>query len=242
MMNIDTKIALVSGANRGIGLAIATGLARQGMTVLLGCRDIDRGETACAPLKKEGLRIRPLPLDVTSDTSVSALGVLIGHAHGRLDILVNNAGIGLDHDPTLSPVDRLRKTLDVNVVGTMLLTEAMLPLLDKSAHPRIVNISSELASFALRNDPRWPYAGVAMPTYQASKAAVNALTLSYAAQLGGRGFKVNAVCPGYTATESTNFGGNRTPEQAAVIATKFAMLDDDGPNGSFANEDGELPW
>jgi NAD(P)-dependent dehydrogenase (short-subunit alcohol dehydrogenase family) len=159
-----------------------------------------------------------------------------------LDILINNAGIGLDHAPALSVVERMQRTLTVNVVGTVGLTEAMVPLLSNSKQARIVNVSSELSSFGQRSKPDWAYAGIVMPTYQASKAALNSSTLSYAGLLEGKGIKVNAICPEYTATEATNFAGSRTPEQAAVIAIKFAPLEDDGPTGVFVKEDGELPW
>lgn len=241
-METKDTLALVSGANRGIGLAIATGLARRGAHVLLGCRDLKRGEAASAPLTAEGLRVTPVQLDTTDDASVSALAALIARDYGRLDILVNNAGIALEFDPNLSSVEKLRGTMEVNVYGTVRLTEAMTPLLAKSAKARIVNVSSELASFGRRCDPSWAYAAFRLPTYAASKAAVNALTLSYADQLKELGVKVNAICPGYTATEATNFAGDRQPEQAAVVAIEYALLGDDGPTGTFANEQGPLPW
>ncbi len=234
-------IALVSGANRGIGLAIASGLARKGIQVLLGCRDLGLGEAACAALRAENLAMRPVQLDITDGASVTALAALIKRDYGRLDVLVNNAGIALDYDP-LPPVERMQRTLAVNVVGTLRLTEAMVPLLGRSDRARIVNVSSELGSFGLRADPNWAYADTKMPTYQASKAAVNALTVSYADQLKDKGIKVNAICPGYTATDATRFAGTRTPDQAAVVAIAFALLDDDGPTGAFANEAGMLPW
>ncbi|GEO82712.1 SDR family oxidoreductase [Pararhodospirillum oryzae] len=241
-MEEKQSLALVSGANRGIGLAIVAGLAREGVRVLMGCRDLARGEAACSPLREEGLSVCPVPLDITSETSVSNVAQLIAGEYGSLDILVNNAGIALDYDPSLPVVERMQRTLAVNVVGTVRLTEAMVPLLAGSAHPRIVNVSSELASFGLRGTPTWEYATTVMPTYQASKAAVNSLTLSYAGLLADRGIKVNAMCPGFTATEATNFTGSRSPEQAAVIALRLALLEDDGPTGTFANDQGRLPW
>jgi NAD(P)-dependent dehydrogenase (short-subunit alcohol dehydrogenase family) len=242
-METNEIIALVSGANRGIGLAIAAGLARyKSVHVLLGCRDLDQGKAASAPLQAEGLRVTPVQLDTTDEASVSALAALIEREYGRLDSLVNNAGIALDYHPTLSVVERMQRTLEVNVVGTLRLTEAMTPLLAKSTRPRIVNVSSELSSFGMRADPNRAYSEIKLPTYSASKAAVNSLTLSYAEQLNCKGFKVNAVCPGYTATAATNFSGTRTPERAAVIAVNFALLDDEGPSGIFVNEAQELPW
>ena len=236
-------IALVSGANRGIGLAIATGLARRrGVRVLVGCRQLERGRKVSEQFSSQGAQLRPVELDVTSAESVSSLAALIEEEYGRLDILVNNAGIGLDYQPDLSVVERMQRTLDVNVVGALRLTEAMVPLLSKSSSPRVVNISSELSSFAMRTDPAWVYANMHMPTYQASKAALNSLTLSYASLLKDKGIKVNSVCPGYTATEATNFAGTRTPDMAARIAINFAMLDSEGPSGVFISEERELSW
>lgn len=241
-MSTKPILALVSGANRGIGLAIATGLARQGAQVLLGCRDIAKGEAACSPLRAEGLKVRPVELDTTLAASVTRLAEMIEQDYGSLDALVNNAGIGVDYDPMLTAADRLQRTMSVNVLGPILLTDVMVPLLAASGRGRIVNVSSELASFGLRADPDWAFANFAMPIYQASKAALNSLTLSYARQLQEKGIKVNAICPGYTATEATNFAGTRTPDQAAVVAIRYALLGEDGPTGSFANDRGELPW
>jgi NAD(P)-dependent dehydrogenase (short-subunit alcohol dehydrogenase family) len=241
-MDHEKKLALVSGANRGIGLAIVTALARKGIHVLLGSRDVARGEVSGAPLVAEGLSVTPVPLDVTDEDSVATLAERIERDYGVLDILVNNAGISLDFVPDLSPVERMRGALDVNVLGLIRMTEAMAPLLAKSGRGRIVNLSSELASFARRHDPTWPYFEFRLPTYAASKAAVNALTIAYARDLKVQGIKVNAICPGYTATEATNFAGTRQPEQGAAIVVDFALLGDDGPTGTFANEDGEIHW
>ncbi len=240
-MGTNSTLALVSGANRGIGLAIAAGLARKGCHVLLGCRDVSRGEAAAGPLQLAGLQVWPLQLDTTSDASVAAATALITREYGHLDVLINNAGIGLDYDPTLTPMEMIQRSVAVNIVGTMRLTEAMIPLLAGSKSPRIVNLSSELASFGLRHDPSWPHADKKMPTYAASKAAVNSLTVSYAEQLADKGIKVNAICPGYTATEATNFMGTRTTEQAATIAIDLATRAD-CPTGTFVNDQGPLPW
>ncbi|MFL9824166.1 SDR family oxidoreductase [Rhodoplanes sp. SY1] len=241
-MGTKRPLALVSGANRGIGLAITTGLARKGVHVLLGCRNFDQGEEAAVALRPEGLQVWPVQLDTTDDASVAALAARITRDFGHLDILINNAGIGLDYDPSLSVVQRMERTLAVNVVGTVRLIEAMVPLLEKSDRARIVNVSSVLGSFGLRADPSWAFADTKMPTYQASKAALNSLTLSYADRLAEKGIKVNAICPGYTATAATNYAGSRTPEQAAVVAITFALIDGAGPTGSFADDSGNLPW
>ncbi len=236
------KIALVSGANRGIGLAIVTALAGKGVHVLLGCREVVKGESAAAPLIAQGLKVTPVALDVTDDASVTALAAQIDRDYGVLDILVNNAGIALDFAAGMPVADRLKGALEVNVIGLTRLTEAMVPFLAKSGHGRIVNLSSELGSFGRRNDPTWEYADFRLPTYAATKAAVNAMTIGYAKDLAAQGIKVNAVCPGYTATEATAFAGPRKPEQGAAVVANFALLEDDGVTGSFVNEDGELPW
>ncbi|RBO53084.1 short-chain dehydrogenase [Rhodovulum sp. BSW8] len=241
-MEPKKKIALVSGGNRGIGAAVAARLAESGVLVLIGSRDLAAGQAVAAPLVAEGGEAVAVQLDVTDDASVAALAGRIAETWGRLDILVNNAGIGLDHDTRLTPVARIARTLEVNVTGTLRLTEAMVPLLARGVSPRIVNISSELGSFALRQDPDWEHADKIMPTYAASKAAVNALTVGYAQSLAGQGIKVNAICPGYTATAATNFGPDRTPGEAASAIAALALADADGPTGGFLNEAGALPW
>ncbi len=236
-----TKLALVSGANRGIGLAISTSLAQKGVQVFLGCRDLANGQAACNALKDQGLNVTPVQLDTTNQTSVSELVAYIENAFGWLDILVNNAGIALDDHQDLSPTERMAQTFDVNVTGLVRLTEAMVPLLAKSEDARIVNVSSVLASFGQRQNPDWIYKDIYMPTYAATKAAVNSLTLSYARQLAEFGIKVNAICPGLTATAATNYQG-RPVEDAAVIAVDMALLDVGTATGTFCNDEGELPW
>lgn len=236
------KIALVSGANRGIGLAVASALAHAGALVLLGARNLEAGRAAAAPLREEGLAVRAVQLDVTDQASVDALAARIGTELGQIDILVNNAGLGLDQNAELSWAARLEGTLPTNVIGAARLFEATTPLLLRSPAPRVVNLSSELASFGLRQDPDWPFAAFALPTYAASKAAVNALTLSMAEALRPAGGKVNSVCPGYTATDATGYASDRTTAQAAAALLPYALLDSDGPTGGFFNESGPLPW
>ncbi|MFD2175883.1 SDR family NAD(P)-dependent oxidoreductase [Rhodobacter lacus] len=236
------KIALVSGANRGIGAAVVAGLAKAGVHVLLGARDLAAGEATAAPLRAAGGSVTAVQLDVTDPQSVAALAEKLADDYGHIDILVNNAGVGLDYVPGMSPVEKMEATLAINVVGGLRLTEAMLPLLEKSAAARIVNVSSELASFGLRHDPAWEHHDKVMPIYAASKAAVNALTVGYALALAPKGIKVNAICPGYTATAATNFMPDRTVEQAAVVILQMALLENDGPTGGFYNDQGALPW
>lgn len=241
-MTQSQPVALVSGATRGIGRAIAQGLARKGVTVLLGARDLQAGQDVAAEISTTDTQVVAVELDTTRQATIDSLATLIGNNYGRLDILVNNAGISLDFYPDLSVREKLSKTLETNVVGTAALTDAMIPLLEKSAHGRIVNVSSVLASFTSREQADWIYKDVAMPTYQASKAALNALTLSYAKLLADRNIKVNAICPGLTATDATNHYGDRKPDHAAKVAIQYALLKDDGPTGTFTNEDGSLGW
>ncbi|GBQ15164.1 SDR family NAD(P)-dependent oxidoreductase [Swaminathania salitolerans] len=239
------RVALVSGANRGIGLAIATALAEAGLTVLLGTRQLENGERVCAPLRQSGRDIRPVQLDTTDSSSVEALCALVAGEWGLLDVLVNNAGISLDHAPGMSLAERMESTMQLNVVGTLRLIEGMLPLLEQGDHPCIVNISSELASFGLRADASWPYAEFALPAYQASKAALNALTLSLARTLGPAGIRVNAVCPGYTETDATRDAPvkpTRSPVEAARVAVRLALDMSPDTTGTFSNENGPLPW
>jgi len=238
----DKTIALVSGANRGLGLAIAAGLARENIHVLLGSRDLARGEAAAASLlATEGLKVQPIELDTTDESSMAEAAKQIGWEFGKLDILVNNAGLALDFNQDISQRDNLRQTFEVNVFGTMRLSDMMLPLLCRSTAPRIVNVSSSLASFGLRSDPGWQYAAFQLPVYQASKAAVNAITVSQATLFAEHGIKVNAVCPGYTATDATQHQG-RPVDEGARIAVEYALLGSDGPTGCFMNDGGTIPW
>ena len=237
------NISLISGANKGIGLEIARGLARAGHHVLIGCRDTAAGEAAAAKIRADGGHADPLPLDVTDDASIAAAAATIGDRFGHLDVLVNNAGTALDGRTPAAPLRSVfRDTFEVNVFGLACLTEAMAPLLGKSGHGRVVNVSSGLGSLALAVDPASPYAAIKPPAYNSSKAAVNMLTVIYAARLGAQGVKVNAVDPGYCATDLNGHSGPRTPAQGAIAAIRMATLPDDGPTGGYVDEDGPVPW
>ena len=238
------NIALVSGGNKGIGLEVARGLVRAGHHVLIGCRDAAAGARAAESLSTEpgGGRAEPLPLDVTDDASIAAAAAAVSDRFGHLDVLVNNAGTALDGRGGATLRSTFRDTFDVNVFGLACLTEAMAPLLAKSAHPRVVNVSSGLGSLAHNADPASPYAAVKPPAYNSSKAAVNMLTLIYADRLRPHGAKVNAVDPGYCATDLNGHSGPRTPAQGAIAAVRMATLSDDGPTGGYFDEDGPVPW
>ena len=233
-------LALVSGANKGIGLEVARGLVAAGHHVLVGCRDRDAGERAAADL---GGGAEAFPLDVTDDGSIAAAAAAIAGRFGHLDVLVNNAGTALDGRTPGRPLRAVfRDTFDVNVFGLACLTEAMAPLLAKSARGRVVNVSSGLGSLTLAVDPASPYAAIKPPAYNSSKAAVNMLTVCYAARLAPHGVKVNAADPGYCATDLNGHSGPRTPAQGAIAAVRLATLPDDGPTAGYFDEDGPVPW
>ncbi|GAA5056455.1 SDR family oxidoreductase [Nocardia callitridis] len=236
----DTKIALVTGANKGIGFAIAQGLGAIGHTVAVGARDDTRREQAVEKLRAEGVDAFGLALDVTSEDSVAAAAATLEQRTGRLDVLVNNAGIsgrtdGGAQDPTTLDLDVVRTVLDTNVFGVVRVTNAMLPLLRRASAPRIVNMSSSMGSLAWQTGP-------IMAAYAPSKSMLNSITAQYARQLAETNVLVNVGCPGYVATDFTGFQSERTPEQGAAIAIQLATLPDDGPRGGFFNDDGVVPW
>lgn len=236
----DTKTALVTGANKGIGFAIAQGLGAIGYTVGVGARDDARREEAVARLRGAGVDAFGVALDVTSDDSVAAAAASIEQTAGRLDALVNNAGIAgrIDdgtQDPTTLDLDVVRTVLETNVLGVVRVTNALLPLLSRAGSPRIVNVSSTMGSLTLQ-------AGPVMAAYAPSKTMLNGITVQYARRLAETNVIVNACCPGYVATDFTGFNAPRTPEQGAAIAIRLATLPDDGPRGGFFDDEGVVPW
>jgi len=233
----------VTGANKGIGLEIARQLAREGITVILGSRNEDRGRAAAEKLRAEGLDARPLRLDVTDDQSVASAASLLEQSAGRLDILVNNAGIAIDDGPpSRISGDVLRRTYDTNVFGLVRVTQAFLPLLRRSDAGRIVNLSSGLGSLTLNSDPTWPFASVMYLAYNSSKTAVNAITVQFAYELRETPIKVNAADPGYVATDMNQHQGVRSVEQGAATPVRLATLPPNGPTGGYFNDDGPVPW
>ena len=243
-MKPDESIALVTGANKGIGKEIARQLAGKGVIVLLGARDPTRGKQAVADLRSKALPVQFLPLDVTDQQSVDQAVSDIESQYGRLDILVNNAGIAVDWGPpSEAEIDAVRSTYETNVFGVFRVTKAMLPLLRKSKAARIVNVSSALGSVTLTADPNGPFRGRSMlMAYCSSKSALNMLTLQFAGELASSGIKVNAVTPGYVATDMNQHQGTRTVEQGAATPVRLALLPDDGPTGGFFSDEGVVPW
>jgi NAD(P)-dependent dehydrogenase (short-subunit alcohol dehydrogenase family) len=249
-----TTIALITGANKGIGLETARLLGDRGMTVLAGARDKARGAEAERALRAGGADARFVALDVTDEESVTQAAEWIDGEYGLLDILVNNAGIargdgtGLPSQTTLAT---LRAVYETNVFGVVAVTNAMLPLLRRAPAARIVNVSSEVGSITSMTDPDGPMAAMASVPYPSSKTALNMVTAMYAKELSGTPIKVNAANPGYCATDLNGHAGFRTPRQGAEVSVALATLPADGPAGVLwghlwttdgGGSCGVLPW
>ena len=247
----DRPVALVTGANKGIGLQIAKDLAARGLTVLVGARNLAQGEAAA---KAVGANARAVQLDVTDQASIDAAAERIRTELGRLDVLVNNAGISHAGKPgrplaemaqsgrmSAVSLDEVRTVFETNVFGVIAVTQAMLPLLREAPGGRIVNVSSGAGSLTRNADPANTHRQM-FGTYASSKTALNAVTLALAIDLEPMGIKVNAACPGFTATDLNSFEGVRTVAEAAREPVRLALLDADGPTGQFSSEDGPLPW
>ena len=236
--------ALVTGANKGIGLAITKGLAQLGMTVWMGMRDRARGEEAVSRLRDQGLDVRFLRLDVADDTSVNNAFSALEAGTGALDVLVNNAGIASDTArlPSQMWLKDMKSLFEVNLYGPVRVTQAALPLLKAAPAARVVMMSSGLGSLTLIKDPTSIYSSVNLMDYTASKAALNAVTVSFAKELEPFGIKVNAADPGSVRTDINANTGALTPEEGAATALKLALLGADGPTGGFFASHGRQPW
>lgn len=240
---LDHQVALVTGANKGIGYAIAAGLGALGWTVGVGARDPERLEAAVGRLRESGIDAFAVPLDVSDDDSATAAARLIEEHAGRLDALINNAGItgGAPQTPTSVDPQTIRAVVETNVLGPIRVTNALLPLLRRSPSPRIVNVSSSVGSLTLQTTAGAETGPIAV-AYAPSKSFLNAVTVQYAKELAGSGILINAACPGFVATDLNGFRGTRTPEQGAAIAIKLASLPDGGPSGQFFDDAGVIAW
>lgn len=241
----DSPITLVTGANRGLGFEVCRQLAARGYTVLLTGRELVKAEMAAADLSGSGGSVHPLALDTTSDGSVTAAVEWITQKFGRLDVLINNAGGNFDTNnlTTTVPMDYVRETLEMNLIGAWRVTQALLPLLRKSGHPRIVNVSSGAGAFESPIAFGLTKMGGAAPAYSISKTALTALTVKLATELNGTGILVNAVCPGWTATyPGGEAQGARPVADGAASIVWAATLPDDGPSGGFFRDGQRLPW
>lgn len=248
----NQQVALITGANKGIGLQIAKELAARGLTVLVGSRDLDRGEAAAKTLDGDA---RALALDVTDAKSIAAAAERIRNELGRLDVLINNAGIShagqpgrsfegmLDAGrPSLASIAEVRAVFETNVFGVIAVTQVLLPLLREAPAGRIVNVSSVVGSLTLQTAPSNPYRSIQSVSYVPSKTALNAITVAFANELETTRIKVNAACPGFTATALNDFQGTRSVQEAAREPVRLALLGPDGPTGTFSNDDGAIPW
>ena len=235
--------ALVTGANKGIGYEIAAGLGALGWKVGVGARDPQRLEEAVGRLRAAGHDVFGVPLDVTDDASVAAAAALVEEEAGGLDVLVNNAGItgGMAQQPTTADLDVIRTAVETNVIGVVRVTNALLPLLRRSASPRIVTMSSSVGSLT-RQSVGGDDVGPIAVAYSPSKTFLNAVTLQYARELKDTNILINLACPGYVATDLNGFQGVRTPEQGAAVAIRLATLPDDGPTGGYFEDSGTIPW
>jgi NAD(P)-dependent dehydrogenase (short-subunit alcohol dehydrogenase family) len=243
-MTDTNRIALVTGANKGIGLEIARQLAQAGVFVIIGARDADRARTAVDDLASQNLTARWVRIDLTDGASITAAAEAIRADHGRLDILVNNAGIvdAADGPPTVGAPEAARRIMDTNFIGTLAVTQAMLPLLRQSPAGRIVNLSSSLGSLTLNGDPESTYYAARLIGYNASKAALNMLTVQLAEELKGSKIVVNSVSPGFVKTDLNGHTGVMSVEEGAKLPVKYALLGDDAVSGQFVEPDGLTPW
>jgi len=244
-MATQTKVALVTGANKGIGLEIARDLCRAGCTVLVGARNAERGQDAVRQLAQSGLTdVHFIEIDVALQKTIAAAAQEIEKTWGRLDILINNAGINLRGDglPGVADLNAVQLVFDINFFGALRVAQTMLPLLRKSAGGRIVNISSGLGSLTFNSDPKWTGRDVKLIGYNASKAALNMLTVHLAYELRETGIKVNSANPGYTKTDLNHQQGTQPVEVGAIAATRLALLEEDGPTGLSFSKDGPDPW
>jgi NAD(P)-dependent dehydrogenase (short-subunit alcohol dehydrogenase family) len=237
----EARIALVTGANKGIGLEIARQLAQAGVHVIIGARDDGRARAAVDDLGAQALAAQSVRLDVNDPASISAAASMIEQAHGKLDILVNNAGI-FDHGdspPSTASIDAVRRVLETNFIGTLAVTQAMLPLLRAAAAGRIVNVSSSLGSLTLNGDPSSSYYSAQFIGYNASKAALNMLTVQLHEELRGTAIVVNSVSPGFVKTDLTGYG-TMTPAEGAKLPVQYALAGEE--SGSFVEPGAKTPW
>lgn len=239
------KIALITGANKGIGFETARQLAQQGFHIIITARGLPAAEKAVAQLKGEGLSAEALQLDVTNSESIAAAAAAVQRAHPQVDVLVNNAGImvdAFDKTPSQQSLDAWRKTFDTNLFGLVEVTNAFLPLLKKANSGRIVNVSSILGSMAANIDPTSTFYGFKIPAYNISKSAVNAWTVHLAYELRDTAIKVNAAHPGFVKTDLHGVDAPLSPQQGARTSVRLATLDANGPSGSFFHEEETQPW
>ena len=240
-----STLAFITSANKGIGFEVARQLGATGIIVLIGSRGKGRADSAVAALKKDGINAHPVEIDVNSEASVIAAAQKIASEHGRIDILVNNAGIMTDMAAGTRPKDltleTLKQTFDTNVFGAFAVIKHFVPLLRKSRAPRIINVSSTLGSLAAMSDRAHPMHGVNFAAYNASKTALNALTVALAKDLAPDRISVNSICPGWV---KTGMGSEHAAPDAGQGAGIIVTLATSGnpPTGTFVDENGSVAW
>ncbi|MGH9899143.1 MAG: SDR family oxidoreductase [Pyrinomonadaceae bacterium] len=240
----NNKVALITGANKGLGLEIGRQLGRRGITVVLGARDEKKGAEAVAKLKSEGLDAHLVKLDATDQATIEALPQFLENKFGRLDILVNNAGVSLDFGvpPSQSDIGKWKQTFETNVFGVLAVTKAVLPLIKQSEQGRIVNHSSILGSLTELSKADSEISAFVGPAYQASKAALNAITVAFANELRGTNVKVNSAHPGWVKTDMGTDEAPLTVDVGAKTAVWLATLPETGPTAGFFHDNQSLGW
>ena len=245
--NNEKKIALVSGANKGIGFEICRQLGKLGYTVFLGSRDAMKGEVAARQLRGDGLDVRVIKFDVRKQADIDAAARRLAAEFGRLDVLINNAGVMEEKSWTVNStstteLSKLRATFETNVFAVVSVTQAMMPLLKKAPAARIVNVSSILGSVSLQATPGSPTYGTKLFAYNASKAALNMFTISLAHELRNTKIKVNSAHPGWVKTDLGGSGAPMSPADGAKTEVMLATLPDDGPTGGFFHDGKPIAW
>jgi NAD(P)-dependent dehydrogenase (short-subunit alcohol dehydrogenase family) len=249
----SNRIALVTGANQGVGFQVAKELVASGLTVLVGSRNFERGKAAAKDIGSGAIAVQ---IDVTDQTSIAAATERIRNEFGRLDVLVNNAAISNTRKGSLSlqeyaqlskasnaPLDEVRAVWETNVFGVLGVYQSMLPLLRQSSNARIVNVSSGVGSLTTNADPAYPYHAMFGPIYPASKAALNAITLAMMIELESTDIKINLVSPAFTSTNLNGFAGTESVEVGSREVVRVALLGPDGPTGTFTRWENEtIPW
>jgi len=244
------KSVLITGANKGIGLETAKQLSKKGLLVYVGSRDVEKGKAIVKELNSNGFdNVQAIEIDVTKPDTILSAKNIIEKEQGHLDILINNAGISgiIPQSALETSVDNYKEVFDVNLYGVVNVTQTFIPLLQKSPEPRIVNVSTSVGSLTLQSNPNWPaYDFAKYAVYGSSKSAMNMYTVHLAYELRNTAFKINAVCPGYTKTDFTNYNGGEV-EEAGKRIIKYALIDQNGPTGKFFSEEsnpvsGEISW
>jgi NAD(P)-dependent dehydrogenase (short-subunit alcohol dehydrogenase family) len=240
----SAKTVLISGANRGIGKAMAKHFGANGFHVIVAARDEAKAKPVAAEIVSAGGKAETVQLDMASTASIAAAGATLSKRHQRLDVLVNNAGIMLGVMDSIidAKQEDIAASLQINAFGPLELTKAVLPLLKAAPAARVVNVSSAAGSIAETADPKSPYGFLHTSSYRLSKTSMNIITAMLAKSLWDSPIKINAMCPGWTKTDMGGDGAPNSPEQGAAVAFKLATLDADGPTGGFFNEHGPLAW